>query len=99
MNKNYQAGRRAEYECMKRWRAKDYIAVRSAGSHGPWDVCAVRWDRPTELIQCKVTESETVAKGLLKAFKTLPPFTPSRYFHQVLEVKVKGSKEVMSVTV
>ena len=99
MNKNYLSGRRLEYEIMKKWEEKGYSVVRSAGSHGIWDVCAVRWDRPVELIQCKVTKDKRVAEAMIRMFKSSSPLLPSRYFHQTLLVKVKGTKEPLSATI
>lgn len=99
MNKNYQAGRRAEYACAKRWEAKGYAAARSAGSHGIWDVCAVRPRTPVALIQCKVVGDVATANRMLKQFRENPPILPDSRYHLVLEVKVKGSNEILSVVV
>ena len=96
-NKNYQAGRRFEYESMRRWEAKGYETMRTAGSHGAFDVVAVRWDRKPELIQCKRVSTLAAGKRLLKSFKETT--MPSSYYHQVLEVKIKGSSEILSTTV
>ncbi len=38
---NYRRGAAAEYKCVAALEAAGYVAQRSAGSHGPWDVCAV----------------------------------------------------------
>jgi len=39
-NKSYAAGRRAEYKCIEHLREAGWSAVRTAGSHGPFDVVA-----------------------------------------------------------
>lgn len=39
-NKSYAAGRRAEYKCIEHLREEGWPAVRTAGSHGPFDVVA-----------------------------------------------------------
>lgn len=96
-NKNYQAGRRLEYECMKRYEADTWTTMRTAGSHGLYDVIAVRWDRKPIFIQCKRVGTEAAGKRLLKSFKETT--MPSSFYHQVMEVKVKGSSDIMSVTV
>ena len=101
-NSNYRAGRAFEYKRRKDWIRKGYEVVRSAGSHGVWDLCAVsihhpEW--PVLLIQLKRVEKESQGKLLLKRFKESPPLTPSSHYHLVMEVQVKGSKEVMSVEV
>ncbi len=96
-NKNYLSGRRFEYATMERWKTKGYACARTAGSHGFFDVIAVRLDRKPELIQCKVVEADSTSKRLLKSFKEST--IPSSFYHQVLEVKVKGSTTIQSVTV
>lgn len=40
-NKHYQIGRRIEYKIIEMLEAKGFTCVRSAGSHGPWDICAI----------------------------------------------------------
>ena len=37
----YHRGRRKEWDACKRLKEQGYEVVRSAGSHGLWDVCAV----------------------------------------------------------
>lgn len=95
-NSNYQAGRRFEYERMAAWRSKGYEVLRTAGSHGAYDLIAFRKDRLPEFIQCKVVSTPSAMKRLLKSFK--PDDFCSGYYHQVLEVKVKGSIQVYSKT-
>lgn len=84
---------------MKRWKAKGYEVARTAGSHGLWDVIAVRGNRSVELIQCKLTADRATANRMLKRHTSDPPMAPSDCYHQVLEVKVKGSTDIMSITV
>ena len=99
MNKNYAAGRRTEYECQRRWEAQGYSTTRASGSHSAFDVIAYRTDRPSEMIQCKRVSAKATAQLLLHRFKQEPPLAPSHFFHQVLEVRVKGNKKVLSVTI
>src|SRR5690242_18849916 len=96
-NSNYVAGRAFEYETMKRWKVKGYDVLRTAGSHGKFDVVAVRPDRKPELIQCKRCSDKSEAEGLIRTFLEETP--PSRYYHQVIEVKIKGQRAIMGVTV
>ena len=42
---NYRRGAFVERKCIEVLEADGYICVRSAGSHSPWDVSAVRYDR------------------------------------------------------
>lgn len=96
-NKNYQRGVRFERELKKIWETKGYHVLRTAGSHGKFDLICVDSERPIELIQCKVTERLSVAKKMVKEFRENPPLTPTKYFHQSLVVKVDG--ELISVVV
>ena len=99
-NRNYIRGRAFEYERMKYWRetmGADAV-IRASGSHGIFDLIVFRKAHVTG-VQCKLTEDIQQAKRLLAAFRTSPPLATSSHYHQCLEVKVKGSKEVLSVTI
>jgi hypothetical protein len=95
-NRNYEAGRRLEYEIVADWRKKGYEVARSAGSHGEWDIFAWNPARKPEFIQCKRVSDEASARRLIKAFRE--ETTPSKFYHQVMVVKVKGSKTYDSIT-
>lgn len=96
-NSNYLAGRQLEYDLMSSWREKGYNAVRTAGSHGLYDVVAFRVDRKPEFIQAKRVGTESEAKRLIEKFKK--ETVPSSHYHQVMSVRVKGNKEILSCTV
>lgn len=98
-NKQYQAGRRLEYECMARWKRGGYEVARSAGSHGIWDLCAVKHGQPVNLIQCKRVSTDKQAVAIIEAFRSNPPLMPDKFYHQILEVKIKGLVDILSVTV
>jgi len=49
---------------MERLRAAGYLVVRSAGSHGPADLVALRSDRLPALIQCKITDNTTARQRM-----------------------------------
>lgn len=99
-NSNYIKGRRFEYERMKHWKELGYDVVRTAGSHGPWDLVVVDSKRGiVTLIQCKVVEDNATARRLLENHRQSPLHLPMQKVHQTLEVKVKGSKEIHSVTI
>lgn len=51
----YARGRRKEYEVVKRFRAHGWLAQRSAGSHGLWDVVAVKAGTLPVFVQVKYT--------------------------------------------
>lgn len=74
--------------------------VRTAGSHGNWDIIAIDDKRGVvTLIQCKVTKNLATAQRLLKRFRESPPLQPMTSIHQTIEIKVTGSTEVHSATV
>ena len=100
-NANYLAGRRFEYERMKHYReVMKHDVVRTAGSHGAWDLVAIDPPRGiVTLIQCKVCATPRAATLLLDRFRDSPPYQPMARVHQCLEVKVKGSTEVHAATV
>jgi Holliday junction resolvase len=95
-NSNYLSGRRFEYERMKAWKKKGYATVRSAGSHGLWDLATVKPNEPVNLIQCKVVNERSTGERMIEKFKANPFLPLSRTYHQYLEIKVKGSKNIMS---
>jgi Holliday junction resolvase len=100
-NPNYNRGVRFEREVMKEWEAKGYAVLRTAGSHGAFDVIAYHPNRPVEFIQCKVLQKGSIkeAHTMTKRFVDTPPLRPSKYFHQVLEVKVTGENARITGTV
>jgi Holliday junction resolvase len=64
-NKNYVNGRAKEYRTMKRLRDEGYdIVVRTAGSHGAFDVVGIRSNTlEIKLIQCKPKSMSESAKA------------------------------------
>lgn len=61
-NANYIAGRRLEYLARDELQRQGYTIVRSAGSHGPIDLCAIHGDGVI-LIQVK-KRSGDVSEGV-----------------------------------
>ena len=96
-NPNYTKGRAFEYATMSKWREQQYKCTRASGSHSEFDVIAYRIDRKPEFIQCKKVTTEPEAKRLLKSFKAST--MPSQYYHQSIAIKIKGFKNILSVTV
>lgn len=96
-NSNYIAGRQFEYAVMQEWRDKGYSVARTAGSHGAYDVVAFRPDKSVELIQCKRVSTKAEAARLIEGFKEST--VPSKFFHQVIAVKIKGTKSPLIYTV
>lgn len=99
-NANYIAGRAFEYERMAHYKSLGYEVMRTAGSHGKFDIIAISPLGSVECIQCKRVSTEAEANLLIKKFRENPPIKIkyTTQFHQALEIKVKGSKKVLSVT-
>lgn len=99
-NNNYVAGRRFEYKRRSHYHRLGYEEViRTAGSHGAFDLICINSDRPVLCVQCKRVEDRAAAKRLMEKFKTSPPFPPSEFITQVMDVYVKKDREVLSVEV
>ena len=99
-NTNYLAGRRMEYERKYHYESLGQSVIRASGSHGEWDLVAKDWSRGIVThIQCKLVSTEAAATRLLARFREAPPHIPQPNCHQRLEVKIKGSKEIQSVTI
>lgn len=92
-NPNYVKGRAYEYQVMKDWAKHGYICMRTSGSHGHFDVIAVKPGGAVELIQCKTTETLSTAHRMVEEFHANPPLPPGDY-HQRLSVKIKGGEEL-----
>lgn len=67
-NKNYLRGRAYEYKAKKYLEEQGYTVVRTAGSHGPWDLIAIRGEEKVRCIQIKRTKSPSGVKQLLGKF-------------------------------
>ena len=91
-NKNYEKGRRFEYERAAHHRARGCKVLRTAGSHGDFDLVVVTPNGHVEFVQCKVTSDEGEARRMITAFKSSPPWGLDRHadYNQVLEVKILG---------
>ena len=97
-NNRYLAGRKMEWERKKVWEQCCDEVMRTAGSHGKFDLIAVSVSCPVHLIQCKRAQSEVQAARMLKAFSKNPPLPSSHLYVQVMEVYVPR-KGVFSVAV
>ena len=52
----YTRGRAKEYDVLRRLRLKHWEVARTAGSHGLFDVVAIKLGQPVKLIQVKYTK-------------------------------------------
>ena len=99
-NANYNAGRRFEYERIKHYRdTLKWDVWRSAGSHGPFDITCVSAGGDVTFIQCKVVATKAAADRLIDEWHRHPPlgYRGRGHYHQRLDIKVKGSKEILYV--
>lgn len=91
-NKNYIKGRAFEHKRRKAWERDGYVCARTAGSKSPFDLIAIKPGGPVVLIQCKTTESSSVARKLLADFKATPPLPVGQYT-QCMEVWDAAKRE------
>jgi Holliday junction resolvase len=87
---NYTRGRAKEYAFMKQLREDGYTALRTAGSHGDWDVIFYKNEGTLQLAQLKYTEDGKVTKNELKRFDEAPLPKDSRAY---LVTYKKGQSE------
>lgn len=98
-NPQYLAGRRLEYEVMAEMREKGYKVLRTAGSHGDYDLVAYKTNS-TVFIQCKRVSTKAEMERMLKAWTSSPPEPPGTVnFSQQLSVRVKGASKTESAIV
>lgn len=98
-NRNYVAGRKFEYETKKYHELLGYTVLRTAGSHGLFDLIALGKNKPVLLIQCKKVRTVKQADKLLSKWRKHPPLGGEYPVHQHLAVKVKGQPGYMGVIV
>jgi hypothetical protein len=99
-NKNYLAGRRLEYKIKKEWEKQGFIVLRTAGSHGPFDLVAYRMHHPVVMIQCKRVATLGQAMTLIRKWTEKPPIAPGVvHFQQRIEVYVKSERKLFGFTV
>ena len=92
MNKNYQAGRRFEYQVQKQYRDSGFTVLRMAGSKGPVDLVALNVDTVV-CIQCKTRPPTTAEWKSLKAFTKLIP----NYLSVVMAYKRHGTLHLEAI--
>ena len=86
-NKNYLAGRRLEWQRKKHYENMGYTVLRSAGSHGPFDLTVIDPGGSVILIQLKRVKDAATASRLCREFEKNPPLLLGDYT-QVLEVYI-----------
>lgn len=93
-NPKYTSGRRWEYEVMKRLQEDGWIVMRTSGSHGPFDVIALKLNSLPLLIQCKRSRDEASIRRMAKEFQENPPLPATMKFRQKFMGKVYRGPEV-----
>jgi hypothetical protein len=69
---NYTRGRTKEYAVKKDLESQNYSVMRTAGSHGDWDLIAFQHEGPLHLIQIKYTKEGIPTKNELSRFEAAP---------------------------
>ena len=94
-NPNYVAGRNLEYEYKKQLEKEGFLTLRTAGSHGPFDLIGIRGNMPIQLVQCKRVSTVREANRIIEKFKANPPLPlmgDGTHYVQSIVVKVKGDR-------
>lgn len=88
---NYIKGRRREYMLVKYFKDKGYLAIRTAGSHSPFDVIAVD---STNIFLCQLKPHNVSEKKELKKLKSVKiPNCFKRCIRKYLVTYKKGKTE------
>lgn len=101
-NRNYVKGRAFEYKTAKTLRdVYGCEVMRTAGSHGLFDLISITPQGIVEFIQCKVVKTHAEAERLITKFQDQPPLGYRRLaaYHQQLEVKVQEDRSTRSVMI
>ena len=87
-NPNYNRGVRFERKVKAEYEALGYTVLRTAGSHGKFDLIALHSMHSPKAIQCKVLKTGTQKRGdsLVLKFLAKPPLPISSFYIQVLAV-------------
>lgn len=75
---NYEAGRRIEYRVKKDLELKGFTVMRTAGSHGHFDLIAYEPKGLIHLIQLKYSNKESPTKDEIKKFQSCPFPKPAK---------------------
>jgi Holliday junction resolvase len=91
-NKHYLRGRRLEWQVKKDLEAEGWQVFRTAGSHGKYDLIAIR-KGDLRLIQCKSVDSDKNGYKYFRDFdKNTEKLQSIVKLRQELIIKVKGNK-------
>lgn len=98
-NFNYNAGRRFEYKVKKQLERAGNIVMRTAGSHGPFDLIAISPEGEIGFVQCKRVETAPAAKRLIEKFRESPPLPKNGGYEQELVVYVSNDRSTRTAIV
>ncbi len=94
MNKNYLRGRRFEYAAKKYLEDKGWIVMRTAGSHGPFDIIAIK-DGRILLLQLKKWQRLSKKQEIFEFLKIISlPIKPKLDVTVGLILNMEGLKNV-----
>lgn len=92
----YRAGKKTIFGRTKHWKKRKYLVLPSSPL---FDFVAIQQEEPVKLILVKDVPSMAIGKMLIKRFLEKPQLPLSKWYSQVIEVKIKGSSEVLSAEV
>lgn len=94
-NPRYTAGRAFEYKTKAHWEGLGYTVIRSAGSHGPFDLVAIPIKSHLKVvgIQCKRVQTLAEANRLTAQWPTFPSTAP---IIQCLTIYVVSTRETIN---
>lgn len=82
---------------MALWRKAGWEVLRTAGSHGKFDVIAYKPEGMPVFLQCKVIDTKKGLKRLVRDF--LEETTRAKFYFQAITIKIKGTKTPLTYTV
>jgi len=98
-NYNYNAGRSTEYTVRKRLlKAGMVMVMRTAGSHGAYDLIGIHRSGRVHFVQVKRTKDKAQALRLIKQFKQDPPLSDGEYT-QSMVVYVTKTREYLEAQI
>lgn len=85
VNANYLKGRNFEYKVKKYLQEQGYVVLRTAGSHGMYDLIAIKFEPEPSIIfiQCKARQGSSTKEKLGK-FEVYESFVYRNTYKQVL---------------
>lgn len=83
MATHYSRGRAYEYKAKQELESEGYTVIRSAGSHGPYDLIAFKGSEPVRCVQIKRTTSSAGVRALMNKWKPVQGYTDTHYVEEL----------------